>query len=190
VVGRSVTASAAKKLGLARPGGVEVEEVAARSPAAEAGVKPGDVVLGVEGKPIEDENALRFRFATLRIGATVRLGLWRGGETRQLEIRLTAPPESPARSVTQLKVPVALTGATVASLSPALAEELQADPVPGVIVLDVPRASPAAKLGLAVGDIVQSVDGQPVTTVAELQQARGTHLALRRDGRVLRLPRE
>jgi serine protease Do len=190
VVGRSVTAAAAKKLGLARPGGVVVEEVAARSPGAEAGVKPGDVVLAVDGKPIEDENALRFRFATLRIGASVRLGLWRGGEMRQLEIRLTAPPESPPRSVTLLKAPAALAGATVASLSPALAEELQADPVPGVIVLDVPHASPAARLGLAVGDIVQSVDGQPVATVAELQQAHGAHLALRRDGRVLRLPRE
>ena len=190
VVGRSVTASAAKKLGLSRPGGVAVEEVAARSPGAEAGVKPGDVVLAVDGKPIEDENALRFRFATLRIGATVRLGLWRGGEMRQLDIRLTAPPESPTRNVTQLKAPAALAGATVASLSPALAEELQADPVPGIIVLDVPRASSAAKLGLAVGDIVQSIDGQPVATVAELQQARGTHMALRRDGRVLRLPRE
>ncbi len=190
VVGRSVTASAAKKLGLARPGGVAVDEVAAHSPAAEAAVKPGDVVLAVDGKPIEDENALRFRFATLRIGTTVRLGLWRGGELRQLDIRLTAPPESPARNVTLLKAPAALAGATVASLSPALAEELQADPVPGVIVLDVPRASPAARLGLAVGDIVQSVDGQTVATAAELQQARGTHLALRRDGRVVRLPRE
>jgi serine protease Do len=92
-----------------------------------------------------------------------------------------------------LKPPLPLAGATVASLSPALAEELQAEAVGGVIVLDVPHGSAAARLGLIVGDVVQSVDDQPVATVAELQQCltRGTvpHLALRRDGHVLHLPR-
>ncbi|MEI9983172.1 MAG: PDZ domain-containing protein [Aliidongia sp.] len=58
----------------------------------------------------------------------------------------------------------------MASLSPALAEELQTEAVAGVIILDAPRASIAARFGLAVGDIVQSVDGQPVATVAELRQ--------------------
>jgi len=192
--GRTVTAAAAKKLGLAKPIGMAVEEVAAHSPAAESGLKPGDVVLSVDGKPIEDESALRFRFATLLIGTTARLAIWRGGETRLIDVALSAPPETPPRSVTLLKPPAPLAGATVASLSPALAEELQAEAVGGVIVLEVPHGSAAARLGLAVGDVVQSVDGQPVATVAELQQclARGTvpHLALRRDGRLLHLPRD
>jgi Do/DeqQ family serine protease len=191
--GRTVNAAFAKRLGLAKPAGMVVEEVGVASPAAEAGLKPGDVILSVDGKAIEDENALRFRFATLVIGTTARLALWRGGEARQIEVKLTAPPEVPPRNVTLLKPPGPLAGVTVASLSPALAEELQADAVGGVIVLDVPHAGAAARFGLAVGDIVQSVDNQPVATVAELQQClthgASPHLALRRDGRVLRLPR-
>jgi Do/DeqQ family serine protease len=192
-LGRGVNAAAARKLGLARPTGVAVEEVVVPSPAAEAGLRPGDVVLSIDGKPIEDENALRFRFATLLIGTTARLAVWRSGETRQIEVRLTAPPENPPRSVTLLKPPGPLTGATVASLSPALAEELQADAVAGVIVLEAPRGSGAARLGLLVGDVVESIDGRPVRTVAELQQSLGrktvAHLTLRRDGRLLHLPR-
>ncbi|MGB8841591.1 MAG: PDZ domain-containing protein, partial [Aliidongia sp.] len=193
-IGRGVTAATARKLGLARPIGMIVDEVAAPSPAAEAGLKPGDVVLGIDGKPVEDETTLRFRFATLLVGTTARLAIWRGGETRQVEVKLTAPPETPPRSVTMLKPPGPLAGATIASLSPALAEELQADPVAGVIVLEVPRGSAAARLGLLVGDIVDGVDGQPVQTVGELQQRLGhrsvAHLMLRRDGRLLHLPRE
>jgi Do/DeqQ family serine protease len=192
--GRTVNAATAKRLGLAKPAGMAVEEVGAHSPAAEAGLKPGDVVLSVDGKAVEDENALKFRFATLLIGTTARLVVWHGGETRQIEVKLTAPPEVPPRNVTLLKPSGPLAGATVASLSPALAEELQADAVGGVILLEVPRGSPAARLGLTVGDIVQSVDSQPVATVTELQQClvRGTapHLTVRRDGRVLHLPRE
>ena len=194
VAGHSVNAAAAKRLGLAKPIGMAVEEVAAHSPAADAGLKPGDVVLSVDGKPVEDEAGLRFRFATLLVGATAHLAVWRGGETHQLEVRLIAPPETPPRTITQLKPPLALAGATVASLSPALAEELQVETTSGVVVLDVPRGSTAAKFGLAVGDVVQSANGQPVVTVAELQRAlaRDTapHLALHRDGRLLHLPRE
>jgi Do/DeqQ family serine protease len=193
-VGRGVTAATARKLGLARPIGMIVDEVVVPSPAAEAGLKPGDVVLGIDGKPVEDETTLRFRFATLLVGTTARLAIWRGGETRQVEVKLTAPPETPSRNVTLLKPPGLLAGATIASLSPALAEELQADPVAGVIVLEVPRGSAAARRGLLVGDIVEGVDGQPVQTVGELQQRLGhrsvAHLMLRRDGRLLHLPRE
>jgi serine protease Do len=193
-VGRAVTAAAAKKLGLPKPTGMVVEEVAARSPAAAAGIRPGDVLLSVDGKPIEDEAGLRFRFATLLVGATARLTVWRNGETRQLDATLTAPPETPPRSVTLLKAPSPLAGATLASLSPALAEELQAPPVAGVIVLDVPRGTAAFRLGLAVGDIVQSVDLEAVATVAELQQdlakSAAPHLVLRRDGRLLHAPAE
>jgi|HubBroStandDraft_1064217.scaffolds.fasta_scaffold00635_6 Do/DeqQ family serine protease len=193
-VGHTVTAAAAKRLGLAKPIGMAIEEIGAASPAAEAGLRPGDVVLSVDGKPIEDVNALRFRFATLLIGTTARLTIWRSGETRQLEVKLTAPAETPPRNVTLLKPPGLLAGATVASLSPALAEELQADAVGGVIVLEVPRGTPASRFGLAVGDVVESADGQPVATVAGLQQhltrKAVVELTLRRDGRVLHLPPE
>jgi serine protease Do len=193
-VGRTVTAAAAKKLGLPKPTGMAVEEVAAQSPAAAAGIRPGDVLLTVDGKPIEDEAGLRFRFATLTVGAMARLVVWRGGETRQIEVTLAAPPETPARTVTLLKPPSSLAGATVASLSPALAEELQAPAVAGVVVLEVPRGTAAYRFGLAVGDIVQRVDIEPVATVPELQQnltrAGIPHLLLRRDGRLLTLPTE
>jgi Do/DeqQ family serine protease len=191
-IGSTVTAVASRKLGLPKPGGVSIEEIAETGPAAQAGLKLGDVILSVDGKVVEDMTALRFRFATLLVGTSARLGIWRGGESRQIEIKLTAPPEIPPRTVTQLKSAAKLGGATVASLSPALAEELQAEALAGAIVLEAPRGSAAQRFGLEVGDVIESVDGKRITNVAGLQQGlagTGEHaLVLRRDGRLMTLP--
>jgi S1-C subfamily serine protease len=64
-----------------------------------------------------------------------------------------------------------LDGLTAANLSPALADELQTDAVSGIIVLDIQRGRAAARLHLAVGDIIRSIDGMPVSLVSDLQRA-------------------
>ncbi|HLZ65667.1 MAG TPA: trypsin-like peptidase domain-containing protein [Aliidongia sp.] len=188
--GRSVTAGAARKLGLSRPSGMLIEDVVPRGPAAEAGVRPGDVILSIDQRPVPDEDGLRFRFATLPVGATAKLGVWRAGEPMDLEIRLVAPPETPPRQVTQLRAAGPLLGVTVANLSPALADELHTDEVAGVIVLDVPRGAP--HLRLLVGDELVELNGQRIADVGQLQALLPRLTApwratVRRDGRMIHL---
>src|SRR5690606_36364038 len=80
--------------------------------------------------------------------------------------------EDPPRDLTKLDGRHQLAGATVANLSPALAEELGLDMLArGVIVLEVERRSPAEQLHLRPGDRVLQLNGQPIETVAELRRA-------------------
>ncbi|GGF29519.1 serine protease [Aliidongia dinghuensis] len=188
--GHTVTAGAARKLGLSRPSGMLIDDVVRSGPAAEAGLVPGDVILSIDHKPVADEDGVRYRFATLPVGATAKLGIWRAGEERDLDIHLIAPPETPPRKVTQIRTTGPFLGVTVANLSPALADELHTDEVTGVIVLDVPRGG--THLRLLAGDELLNLNGQPIADVGQLQTllprlAPPWRATIRRDGRTLRL---
>ncbi len=191
--GQPVTAEIAASLGLPRPIGVLVKEVVPNSPAARAGLRVGDVIERVNGHEVEDAQALRFRIATLPVGSTARLASYRAGVNRELEAVLTAPPEDPPRDETRLAGDNPLAGATVANLSPAVADELAIDTgARGVVVLDVARGSPAGRLGFAAGDIVAAVNGRPVGSVASLRELLAGRqpsweVTIRRQGRLLSL---
>jgi serine protease Do len=169
--GQPVTSDLAQSLGLKRPVGVLVKEVAPGSPAAEAGLRTGDLVLAVNGHEVEDDEALRFRIATLPVGSTAPITVWRNGAERRLDVRLAAPPEKPPRDVTELHGRHPLAGAKVANLSPAFADELGLDlAAKGVIVLGNAPGSVAHRLRLQPGDIIAGVNGRATGTVAELRE--------------------
>jgi Do/DeqQ family serine protease len=191
--GQPVTAELAVNLGLPHPMGVLLKEVMPNGPAAKAGLRVGDVVEKVNGHEVEDAQALRFRVATLPVGSTARLATFRAGTNREVEAVLTAPPEDPPRTETKLAGDNPLAGATVANLSPALADELGIDTaVRGVIILDVTRGSAAGRLGFANGDLVAAINGKSVANVAQLRdlianRQRQWQVAIRRGGKLLSL---
>ena len=191
VSGQPVTAELAASLGLKRPMGVLVKQVAPHSPAAEAGLRVGDVIEAVNGREVEDEEALRFRVATLPVDSHAQLAVFRNGAGRSVAATLTAPPEDPPRDTTTLGGEQPLAGARVANLSPALADELgRPTTARGVIVLAVAPRSPAARLGLAEGDILAMVNGQPVDGVVRLRgllaaPAPRWQIVVRRAGKLL-----
>ncbi|HYD31469.1 MAG TPA: Do family serine endopeptidase, partial [Azospirillaceae bacterium] len=149
VSGQSVTADMAHALGLPRPAGVLINGIEEASPAGQAGLKTGDVVTAVNGREVDDPEAMRFRIATLPVGGQAALSVMRGGQTRELSFGLIAPPETPARDTTELKGRHPMGGATVANLSPALAEEIRFEGTArGVVVLAVERGSAAGQVGL------------------------------------------
>jgi serine protease Do len=97
----------------------------------------------------------------------------RDGHRFAIGVTVVAPPEAPPRDETQLAAPSPLRGATVASLSPALAEELGADSaISGVVVLDAMQGSAAARLGLRRGDIIRDLDGLDIDGVSALAAFR------------------
>jgi Do/DeqQ family serine protease len=189
--GQPVDAALAEAAGLDRPAGMLVTAVDPRGPAAEAGLAVGDVVTDVDGRTVDDPEALRYRLATLDIGAVATIGVRRDGETLSLALPVRTAPEDPPRDLATLGGATPLAGAEVANLSPALADELRIDgPREGVIVTAIARGSPADRLGLRPGDIVLSIDGTAIDSVAALRAAvaeprRAWHIGIRRDGRTL-----
>jgi serine protease Do len=170
--GQSVTAEIAQSLGLGRPVGVLVNDVHPGGPAERAGMARGDVVLRLDGREVQDVDALRYRVATQPVGATVTLTLWRDGRERAAALALIAPPEIPPRELTPLRGTHPLAGATVANLSPALVEELGENlPARGVVVTEVRRDSPAARLRLRPGDVPLRINDRELRSVEDVRRA-------------------
>jgi len=168
--GEALSSETAARAGLDRPTGMLVTGVSQGSPAAQAGLKPGDIVYAVDGKEVLDPSSLRYRIASQPVGSTVSITVVRDGNAKNLDLLLAAPAELPARQQTQIPDGTILSGITVANLSPALAQELGAGlPESGVVVVQVPRGAPAAVTGYPrPGDIVESVNGRPVRSVSDL----------------------
>lgn len=193
--GQSVTADIAASLGLAHPMGLLVKTIHSASPALKAGLKIGDVIVSVEGKPVEDPSAFSYRIAMLQVNSQVKLEVYRGGEKHEIALPLIAPPESPAREETKIEGENPLSGATLANLSPAVAEAygLSNTGDRGVVIVRMAEGSPAARLGLAKGDRIEGINGAKIENVRAAREAlkdsppRGWRLLLNRDGEKLTL---
>jgi serine protease Do len=188
--GQAVTADLAEGVGLDRPRGVIVSQIYPGGPADQAGLKLGDVIVSVDGRPVHDMDALVFRIATRELGGTATLEVWRERHALTLTLPLAVAPETPPRNITQLLERHPLAGATVANLSPALAEELDLSGAwRGVIVIEIVRASAAHRFGFRAGDLIVAVNEREVTRVSELKEALGRasgrwSITFSRDGRL------
>src|SRR5580693_4929241 len=171
---QEVTPEIAESLGLKRPSGALVANVAADGPAAKAGIKTGDLIVTVDGVEIEDPNAFDYRFATKPLGGTAKVGLVRQGKEIVASVALQSLPDTPRNEV-QIKGPSPFLGATVANLSPALADELRLDPqTEGVVITAVADGSAAQSVGFQKGDVVVSVNSQKITKSADLERVTST----------------
>ncbi|PSJ61871.1 DegQ family serine endoprotease [Kumtagia ephedrae] len=186
-----VTAQVAEALGMT-PTGALVANVAENGPAAKAGLKPGDVVLSMNGVAIEHVDALGYRLSTQPIGAKASLQLLSNGEEKTVEVGLERAPEGSTTGPVTIRGRSPFAGAKVAELSPRLAQRLRmpAD-VAGVTVVDIDRNSPAAGFGLRPRDIVREVNGEAISTTAQLeevaaQDTRWWRFTVERDGQLMR----
>jgi serine protease Do len=151
----------------------------------------GDVITAVDGREVDDDEALRFRVATLRIGSTAQLTIQRQGRPMTLTVQLQAPPENPPREQSLLAGPSPFAGAVVVNLSPALVEELGLRVSPrGVMVLEIQRGSTANRVGILPGDVLLQVNGRDVQTVSQIreisaQKQQRWRFSMRRNGQVV-----
>jgi Do/DeqQ family serine protease len=172
VQGSTVTSSIAAAVGLDRPIGAIVADVYPKGPAARAGIKEGDVILSIGGQDILDAEGLRYRPATRQAGERVAVRYMRDGDTREATVRLDYPPEDPPRNETRLEGNHPLNGATIANLSPALAEELGRSPMgKGVIITEVEPGSIARRYRFNRGLTIVSVNGVEVERVEDAVKA-------------------
>lgn len=171
----AVDADMAIALGLDRPRGALVKDVLEGQPAEKAGVKVSDIVLSVDGKPVESSTALPALISAIRPGKTAELELWRDGKLKKLTVDVVEMREEgqTAQRVqgrggsggVQPKAEPAVLGLY---LRPLTAEERQqADTQGSLVVTDVD--GPAAAAGVRPGDIIVGVAGSLVRTQAELE---------------------
>ncbi len=171
---QEVTPDIADSLGLQRPSGALVASVVPDGPAAHAGIRTGDVIVSVDGTAVEDPNAFDYRFATKPLGGTAQVGLLRQGKAQTVQVALQSLPDTPLQEVA-IKARSPFLGATVANLSPALADQLQLDPqAQGVVITAVADGSPAQSIGFQKGDIVVTVNDQKIDKPADLERVAGT----------------
>jgi len=187
---QAVTADLADSLGLGRPRGALISELAKGGPAEAAGFQDGDVILAVDGFNIEQPSAFDFRLATKAVGDTADVQFFRNGKTEDKRITLAAAPDA-GKPVT-VNGNTRFSGTTAETVTPAVAQELGLPfDTRGVVIRAVEPGSPADDMGLVAGDLIVSLNGKPTDTAdAFADTAKGRpdswRVVLQRGGRTIR----
>lgn len=174
-----VTQAMADYYKLDKPQGVVVSRVTEDTPAQKAGVKEGDVILSVDGNPVQTVAQLRNRISMLPVGHDARLKIQRDGGLKDVTVKLAALPSedqlasaTPRHGETPEK---GLEGVTLRVLDERLRVRAQIpDDVDGLLVVDVEQRSNAASAGLARGDVIVAVNNQEVASLADYSDAVST----------------
>ncbi len=153
-------------------GGIVINEVYPESPAEKAGLKSGDIILGVNDSLLlvrkdEDTDKLQSLIRSFSPGETVSMKIFRVGKILKKKVRLMAAPKAIGLADSY---PVPQLGFELRELTrDVLYQEDLPLSTPGAFVYQVDRASPAGLAGLRIGAIIQKVDGEPVK---DLEHAR------------------
>ncbi|MFO8058379.1 MAG: DegQ family serine endoprotease [bacterium] len=175
---QQVTPGLAEQFGLESAYGALVAEVIEGTPADEAGLEPGDVIVSLEGKRVRDSNHLRNMIAEYPPDSEVELTIVRDGKEKQRRVELMSrkefegkgqrpgqrqKPEEPSEEVIQ--------GMKLAELTPRLARKLGVEPgLEGVAVMKVKSGSRADMAGLRPGDVIVGINRKSVSSLQEAKK--------------------
>ncbi|ACS87399.1 serine endoprotease DegQ [Musicola paradisiaca] len=160
IKGSEMTSEIAKAFKVEAQRGAFVSEVIPKSAAAKAGIKAGDVLISLDGKPINSFAELRAKIGTTAPGKTVRVGLLRDGKQQEVSVVL----DNSANATTNAdNLSPALQGASLTN------GQLK-DGSKGVLIENVAKDSAAAKVGLQKGDIIVGVNRERVESISQLRK--------------------
>ena len=183
---QDVTPDIAESLGLGKAHGALISSVVDKSPAATAGIKPGDIITAFEGQDVTNSRALPRLVAEAEVGKSVKVTLWRDGAARDVTVALGQLEEAEKQGLSGPikadpktgKAPAASgtaidsLGMSVAALNDQLRQQYGiAKTVNGVVVQSVEPKGAAAEKGLQAGDVIIEANQQPVTSAEELTAA-------------------
>ncbi|MBV8633583.1 MAG: DegQ family serine endoprotease [Burkholderiaceae bacterium] len=161
---QEVDQSLADSFGLKQAGGALVSSVEKSSPAAKAGIEAGDVIVGVDGKPIDHSAELSTLISEMAPGTAAKLDVIRKGENRSIKVVVGEMPSSGDLAHEDGSTDKGRLGVLVRPLAPREKE----DGGNGVVVER--SAGPAARAGIRPGDVILSLNGKPVKDPEQLQQ--------------------
>lgn len=153
-------------------GGALIESVSDGTPAARAGLQVEDVVLKINGVPVEDDVDFRYKIADMKPGETVELLVKRDG--KELTVKATleeAPDPTKAEEPSKSEAGTGRIGIRVEGLTPETRRQFKLDNVrDGVVVVEVEQGSAADEAGLEPGDVIVRAEGRPVTSPNDLAE--------------------
>ncbi len=170
---QTISPTLAVAMNLSRSYGVIVSDVLPESPALAAGVRVGDVLLTVDGRMPDSVPYVSFRLMSVEVGAKVHLEVLRGKEKLAFNVPVVEPPHemdqiaSLADPEKNLVRPLGIIGVEIDQKIAAMAQDLR-DPF-GIIV--VARSSEGTDIPLTTGDVIRTLNGQPMTTLERLRAA-------------------
>ena len=182
---QDLTPQVAAALGTSARKGALVTDVTPGSPAAKAGLKPGDLVVAVDGNPIDNAQDLRNVQGLKPLGSTLTLDVQRGNQ----HLRVSATLAADANTLNGSTLDPRLSGASFVELPASLRQQGAS----GVGISDVDANSRAAQQGLQAGDIVIGINNTTTTSLAALKRVLAKHprnltLVIVRDGQIAQVP--
>lgn len=186
---QDLTQPLADSFGLKRPDGALVSSVAPDSAAAKAGLQSGDVVTAVNGEPVVRSGELSSRIGLAAPGEQVRLTVWRDKTSREIQATLGNSDGDATRNATARAVEPGKLGLALRPLT--LEERRESRVEQGMVVQSA--AGPAARAGIAAGDVLLSINGKPVGSIEQIAavldtKPRSVALLVERDGNRLFVP--
>jgi len=165
ITAQDLTPELANAFGIERNNGTVISHIEPASPADRDGLRVGDVILEIDGKPVHSSGDVRNRVGLLRVGSKVNMTIWRDGRTFRRSVVI-----EPVRleELAGKKLHYQLTGATFSNL-PANLRERYGDG--GVLVSTVEPGSPAWRASLRKGDIIRSANRSPLHNVEDFKRA-------------------
>jgi serine protease Do len=188
---QDITPRLAKSLDLPDQKGALVSDVFPNTPAEKAGIKSGDVIVGLNGKDITDVNSFQLAVSESAPGSSATIKLLHNGRPETVTVTLTELPVEVAPSGNDQKKPGsgnsmidALAGVKVADLEPEVRRQLGVPPsVRGALVSELEPASNSAEAGLQYGDVIMEINRQPVSNSSDAvrlgRQAKGDQILLK-----------
>ncbi len=169
---QEVTDDLAAAFGLDKKQGALISRVEEDSPAAQAGLKTGDIILAVDGKKVKNMRALPRMIASKKPGTRVTLDILRDGKTMQVDVVLDdldggVAIENGGNGSAQLKS----LGMTVRQLTPEMASRLRLNRDRGVVISRLDPGGLAARAGLQAGDVLLMVNNTEIATLKDLRKA-------------------
>ncbi len=177
---QKVTPDLAKSFNLKDESGALVGDVTPGSPADKVGIKPGDIIIEFDNKPIKEMNELPRLVAAVPVGKTVEVKVLRDGKPQTFKVQVQELDDKQlATGPSQTKESM---GLSVREFTPELARRFRMDYEPGILIIEVQEGSPAEEAGIQEGDLIKEVNRKPVKDLKTYQTQIG---GIKKGGNVL-----